>query len=166
MTFSFILMDRADATRIAQWRYEGEYEVYSFSADEETIAELLDRRSPYYAVHDEEGELVGYFVCGTAATVADTDEPRLFVEPGTLPIGLGLRPDLVGKGLGVQFVRACLEFARPMFTPERFCLYVLSWNKRALKIYERAGFHAARTFLQENKHGESEFIEMVRSARL
>ncbi|MBA2288451.1 MAG: GNAT family N-acetyltransferase [Ktedonobacteraceae bacterium] len=164
----FSLMDKATAEAIRAWRYEGAYTVYNMGSDGddkgEEMAELLDRRSPYYGVHDKQGELVGFFNVGTSALVWESDEPGIYGENRTIAIGLGMRPDATGKGMGLAFVQACLDFARREFAPEHFRLYVFPWNERAIRVYERAGFQRVRIFLQRNIHGEREFLEMSREA--
>lgn len=162
MQFIFSLMDEGDARAIQTWRYEGVYAVYSGNDDDdpEAMAELLDRRSPYYAVRNEQGELVGFFNFGTSALVWESQEPSIYIEDRTIAIGLGMRPDLTGKGLGLAFVQAGLQFARQEFAPEHFRLYVFPWNERAIRVYEQAGFRRVRVFLQRNKYGEREFLEM------
>jgi len=165
MQLSFTLMDEVDAHTIQTWHYEGQYAVYDVTADsEDHLSEMLDRRSPYYAVRDEQGELVGFFCFGTSALPYDSGQTGLYSESRTLAIGLGLRPDLTGKGLGLAFVNAGLIFAKDQFTPTSFHLFVLSFNKRAIRVYERAGFKHVYTFVQRNIHGENEFVEMYREA--
>ena len=164
--FVFSLMDKAEALAILAWRYEGVYAVYNRGSDEsdkeEGMAELLDQRSPYYVVRDEQGELVGFFNVGTSALVWESNEPGISVENRTIAIGLGMRPDATGKGMGQGFVQACLDFARREFAPASFRLSVFPWNERAIRIYERVGFRRVRTFLQCNVHGKQEFLEMSR----
>jgi ribosomal-protein-alanine N-acetyltransferase len=105
------------------------------------IEEMLDWRSPYYAVRDEQSELVGFFSFGTSCLVWSSDEPGLYVdkERKTIAIGLGMRPDLTGRGLGLAFVQAGLDFARQASVPTTFMLLVYTWNERAIRVYERAG---------------------------
>jgi [ribosomal protein S18]-alanine N-acetyltransferase len=162
--FVFALMDKAAAETIQTWHYEGVYAVYNMGSAEEGMAELLDRCSPYYSVRDELGKLVGFFNVGTSALVGESNEPGIYGEDRTISIGLGMRPDATGKGMGLTFVQACLDFARREFAPEHFQLYVFPWNKRAIRVYERAGFQSVRIFLQHNIHGTSEFLEMCRDA--
>ena len=57
-----------------------------------------------------------------------------------MEIGLGLRPDLTGRGLGLDFFRAGVEFARERFRPALIVLNVAAFNERAIAVYERAGF--------------------------
>lgn len=162
MEFTFSPMDEADAHEISTWRYEAPYDVYNpgNDGDETDISEPLDKRSPYYAVRNEQGELVGYFCYGTAGQPWEVSEPSLYVDDRVIVIGLALRPDLTGKGLGLGFVKAGLAFAREQFAPVMFHLYVLSFNQRAIRVYERAGFHNAGKITVHNMHGMVEFVEM------
>ncbi len=164
MQFIFSPMNEADAHTIKTWRYEGPYAVYNIDNDPNSLAELLDQRSPYYAVRNEQGELIGFFVFGTSAQVGNVGIPGLYSENNTITIGLGMRPDLTGKGLGLAFVNAGLDFAREQFKPDYFRLFVLAFNEHAIRVYERAGFQHVRVFVQRNIHGEREFLEMRRHA--
>ncbi len=164
MQFTFTLMNEEDAQAIMSWHYEEPYAIYNMDSDLEDTAEMLDRRSPHYAVRDEQGELIGFFSFGTSAQPWDTNEPALYTENKTIDVGLGMRPDLTGKGLGLAFVNAGLAFAREQFAPEYFRLFVLTFNERAIRIYEQAGFQRVRVFTQPNIHNEYEFLEMSRKA--
>ena len=168
MRFSCTLMDEEDARAICAWGYEGQYAVYNMGRDDgdnaAAIAEMLDRRSPHYAVRDEQGELVGFYAFGTSAQVEDHVEPGLYSENNAIFIGLGMRPDLMGRGLGLDFINAELEFGRKQFAPDSFRLFVLSFNERAIRAYEKAGFERVRIFMQRNIHGVNEFVEMMRKA--
>ena len=165
MKFFLRQINEADVQTIQSWHYEEPYTAYDLSSDpEDDPNEMLDHRSPHFAVHNEQRTLVGYFGFGTCAQPWDHDEPRLYSDAGILDIGLGMRPDLTGHGLGLEFVNAGLDFAKEQFAPERFRLYVLTFNERAIRVYERAGFERVRTFMQHNMHGTLEFLEMSRKA--
>jgi len=163
MQFIFTPMEAQDARAIAAWRYEEPYSIYNWEAEDD-LAEMLDRRSPYYAVMDEQGDLIGFFAYGSAAYVWSSDEPHLFSEGKTITIGLGMRPDLTGKGSGLAFVQAGIDFARKHFAPEQLRLYVLTFNERAIRVYERAGFERVGIYVQHNAGGDREFLEMRRKA--
>lgn len=165
MYFIFKPMKKADVLAIVQWRYEGEYAVYNLDSDpEDDASEMLDRRSPYYAVWNERNELIGFFCYGSAAQVGPIDEPSLYSEDKTITIGLGLRPDLTGQGNGLALVEAGLEFARQAYAPAYFRLFVMAFNQRALKVYERAGFRKVGVYFQQRSSGPREFVEMRRPA--
>lgn len=159
-----MLMEEVDARAIMTWRYEGQYAIYNWE-DEDDPAVMLDRRSPHYAVRDEHGELVGFFAYGSSAYVWNSGEPHLFSEQNTITIGLGMRPDLTGRGLGLAFTLAGLDFAREHFQPDYFRLYVLAFNKRAIRVYEHAGFERVGIYKQSNaEFGNRDFVEMRRKA--
>jgi [ribosomal protein S18]-alanine N-acetyltransferase len=145
-------MAQEDAEAVAGWRHPEPFSFYDWTADQDDLAELLDadlRGEAYFAVEDDEGQLVGYF----------SFKP----EGRTLVVGLGLRPDLTGRGLGGGFFAAGLDYGRERFAPERFSLAVATLNERAIKVYERAGFERARVYMHETNGGEWEFVEMRRS---
>lgn len=158
MAYTFRPMDEADARAIAAWHYDPPYAIYN-AVNPDEIADLLDQRSPYYAARDGRGDLVGFFAYGTAGEVEGFVEPRLYGSDRVLTIGLGLRPDLTGRGLGLAFVEAGMSFAREQYSPAAFRLFVLSFNERAIRVYERAGFLAVRVFRRPDG---LEFTEMRR----
>jgi RimJ/RimL family protein N-acetyltransferase len=166
MRFTFTSMTEEDAHAIQSWNYEEPYAIYNMHGSEEPNAfvEMLDRHSPYYAVHDEHNTLVGFYAYGTSAHVDSDMEPGLFVGDRMVTIGLGLRPDKTGHGLGLAFVTAGLDFARKEFAPKRFRLYVFAWNERAVRVYERAGFQWVGLHVAHHSEGDREFIEMQRDA--
>jgi ribosomal-protein-alanine N-acetyltransferase len=133
------------AAEIAEWRYEFPYEWYDTSADPRRVELFANpaRRTHLRAVVDD-GELVGF-----VNFVPDGDEVRL---------GLGMRPDLTGRGLAQPFIEAGLDYARREWRPRMFRLWVAQWNERALRAYRRAGFREVPSA------EESRFVEMERAA--
>lgn len=167
MPYTFTLANKADADAICAWQYEEPYAIYTIGnePDEENVYdEMLDPRSPHYAVRDEHGELVGFFSYGTSAQPFDSEEPGIYTDDCTVTIGLGMHPNLTGKGLGLAFVEAGLDFARQQFAPRAFRLYVMTFNQRAIRVYEKAGFLHVRVYTQHNIHGMHEFLVMGREA--
>ena len=166
MQFTFKPLDEPTARDIIGWRYEEPYTAYNVNEEDSSnvLSEMLDRRSPYYAVHNEQGELIGFFAYGTSAEVFGNQEPGLYSENHTITVGLGLRPDLTSKGLGPAFVKAGLDFARQQFAPDYFRLYVLTFNERAIRVYERVGFQRVGIYIQHSTEGKREFLEMSRKA--
>jgi RimJ/RimL family protein N-acetyltransferase len=80
-------------------------------------------------------------------------------------VGIGLRPDLKGRGRGQSFLLAQLDYAAGQWQPTTFRLFVAAWNERAIRLYERLGF---REVARETRHfelvGDHEFIRMERAA--
>ncbi len=123
------------------WRYEPPYDFYD--GDEEPV------KNPerFFVVRDDSGKVFGFYY---------------FEQKGdVLEYGLGLRPDLTGRALGLDFFRAGLEFGRERYAPRQIRLYVAAFNERAIRVYERAGFRETgrhvRNFV---KWGDVEFVEM------
>ena len=146
-------MTQADAEEIAAWRYEPPYSFYDATADEDDLRLLLDaesREGRNFGVCDDDGTLVGFFEYKPRA--ADVE------------LGLGLRPDLTGRGLGVEFVEAALAFGRERFRPAAFRLAVATFNRRAIRVYERAGFEPVREYDHATNGGIHRFLEMARPA--
>jgi RimJ/RimL family protein N-acetyltransferase len=112
--YLFRLMNEEDTREIAAWRYEAPYDFYDMTNDPEGLEKLLgppERRRGYYAVLSG-GELVGFFCYSLGGQLPGFDYPG----DGCIDIGLGLRPDLTGKGLGLKFIRAGLQFGRRRFS--------------------------------------------------
>jgi ribosomal-protein-alanine N-acetyltransferase len=147
-------MTAADARAIAAWRYPEPYAFYDSDADPADLAELLDpaewgRR--YFAADDGAGGLVGLFV--------------FKLRDGVAEIGLGLRPDLTGRGLGHSFVEAGVDYAASALGASEFALAVAAFNRRAITVYERAGFHEVRRYQHTTGGRVHEFVWMSRSGR-
>lgn len=153
MKFKIAPMSQADAVAVARWHYPDPYSFYDWTADNDDAALLLDaerRKGRFFSVQDEKGNLVGFF--------------ELQKLGNDVVIGLGLHPELTGRGLGGDFLEAGIAFAQRKFRPTRFRLSVATFNKRAIKVYERAGFTTTRSFDHETNGGVYRFLEMTRPA--
>ena len=151
MQFRFESMNETYAHTIASWHYEGIYAFYDMDQDIEDLEELLDPHNwtgQYYAVVDERSDLVGFFCFEK--------------EDEAVVVGLGLRPGCTGKGLGQAFVEAGLEYAKQEFDPATFRLSVATFNRRAIRVYEKVGFKPDGTFIHEANGSQHEFLRMAR----
>jgi [ribosomal protein S18]-alanine N-acetyltransferase len=145
-------MDQRDADAIAAWHYEPPYSFYDWTADADDLALLVDenaRKGRLFSVRDENGVLVGFF--------------EFRAEEADVVVGLGLRPDLTGRGLGRRFVGAGLAYARERFDPAGFRLSVATFNERAIRVYEQCGFQPGRRFEHPTNGGVFPFLEMTRT---
>jgi ribosomal-protein-alanine N-acetyltransferase len=164
MTSNYVFRPMSDeeARVVVTWRYEPPYDFYDMAKDSEGLEELLgppQRRSGYYDVRSG-GELVGYFCFGSGGQLPSFEYP----DDGYLDIGLGLRPDLTGRGLGLEFLLAGLEFGRRHFAPAGFRLAVATFNERAIRVYERAGFRGVEAFTHHTNYADYPFLLMTREA--
>ena len=139
----FSPMDEAAARTISKWRYEPPYEVYSMDREDadQLVSAFLKPEYAYHAIIDRAGALAGYCCFGTDAQVPGGD-----YDNSALDVGLGMRPDLTGQGLGATFVSAVLRFARQEMTPTEFRITVAEFNKRALRVWQKAGFQPVQRF--------------------
>jgi len=142
------------ASEVATWHYEPPYDFYDAASHPADAAEMRDpaRAEHFRAVladGDERLDAFWYF-----------DWPDDVVE-----VGIGLRPDLTGRGYGESFLRAQLEYASQSWEPKKYRLFVAAWNERAVRVYERLGFLEVG---RETRHfelvGEHEFLQMERAA--
>lgn len=148
--YSFKPMLQSEAEKISKWHYEGIYSFYDQKNDPEDLEELLDpitrNKGNYHAAICETGELVGY-MCYEA-------------NAGAVIVGLGLRPDLTGKGFGKGFLISIIDYVKERENSETIELSVASFNERAIRLYEGEGFKAVGTFIQETNGGKYEFKKM------
>jgi GNAT superfamily N-acetyltransferase len=124
------------ANEISGWAYPDEYAVYSFVNDEDAINELLS--GEYYACLDSARNLTGYFCFGRSARIPTAENGVYGL--GMLDMGLGLKPDLCGKGLGYAFMKAGMEYANANLKAKVLRLTVAGFNKRAMNLYRKLGF--------------------------
>jgi RimJ/RimL family protein N-acetyltransferase len=141
------------AREVSMWHYEPPYDFYDLASDPDDAAEMSDpaRAGHFRAVLGDDGSLDAFWYFNWHADVVE--------------VGIGLRPDLTGQGLGESFLRAQLDYATPQWNPTTFRLFVAAWNERAIRLYDRLGFReVGREMRRFELVGEHEFIRMERSA--
>jgi ribosomal-protein-alanine N-acetyltransferase len=153
-------MTEQDARAILAWRDEGIYAFYNADPRDlhDGLREMLD--GSYYVATDEQGALVGFFCFRAPAQVPGGHLYGLYADDA-LDVGLGLRPDLTGRGLGRDFLTVGLDFARAHFAPATFRLAVAAFNQRAIRLYEMVGFQSVATFVSPTRSGETTFLLMT-----
>jgi RimJ/RimL family protein N-acetyltransferase len=131
---------------LTEWRYPPPYDFYDGDADPVLNPER------YFEARSDDAELVGFYY---------------FEQNGSdLDYGLGLRPDLTGRGLGLEFFQAGLEFARDRYRPRRVFLHVAEFNERARRVYERAGFRVVSSHVRTfERFGAVPFLTMAEAEK-
>jgi [ribosomal protein S18]-alanine N-acetyltransferase len=130
-----------DAAVLDAWRYEPPYDFYNGEDEPVKNPERL------FLARDDAGDVLGFYYF----------EER----PDAVEIGLGLRPDLTGRGLGLQFFLDGVSFAKRTFGEKHVVLNVAAFNDRAITVYRRAGFReTGRHMRRFDRWGEVEFVEM------
>ncbi len=134
------------AREISTWTYPGEYALYSFQPDRETLEELMG--GEYFSCTESDGSLAGYFCFGAAARIPAVETEHY--ADGFLDIGLGMAPQLCGKGRGADFLTAGMDYGRTAFPPAAFRLTVAAFNERAVSVYRKLGFEISATLTHKN----------------
>jgi RimJ/RimL family protein N-acetyltransferase len=146
-----------DAQAIVDWRYEDPYSIYDAGPDE--VAGMLAPENRYYAIAREDDPLIGFCCFGPDARVRGGS-----YDDEALDIGVGLRPDLTGGGMGAAFIESVLDFGRQEFAPAGFRATVAAFNKRSLRACETAGFERIATFAGTTPKGKRDFVVLIRPA--
>jgi RimJ/RimL family protein N-acetyltransferase len=145
--------DETYGDEVATWHYEPPWDFYDLASDPEDAAAMRDpaRGDHHRAVLGEDGRLEAFWYFDRHGDVVE--------------VGIVLRPDLTGRGLGESFLGAQLEYASGLWQPATFRLFVAAWNERAIRLYARLGFvEVARETRHFELVGSHEFIRMERAA--
>lgn len=114
MGYKFEIMTQEQAEEIAfNWHYDAEYSFYDMMADKEDLVEFLDsqKRGDSNFIVTKDNDIIGFFSFTKVAI-------------NTIDIGIGLRPNLVGKGTGMGFLKAGIDFAESIYKPQKITLSV------------------------------------------
>jgi [ribosomal protein S18]-alanine N-acetyltransferase len=148
-------LERHDAEAVAAWRYQGPWRVYDPRPGDEPLSSAVG----YHAVVDGEGTLVGFVCIGQEARV-----PGLPAADGITDVGVGMRPDLVGQGLGPAFGTVALDHVRRVCGDGPLRVVVQSWNERSLRLARRLGFREAGSHACVQDGGEVSYTVLIRAA--
>lgn len=143
------------AKEVCGWKYGEPYSVYNYP-DWETctaggwaIADSLRRERELYAVYArEDGRDI---LCGFLRYMEGND---------SVTLGLGLRPDLCGKGLGAELMAIAINEYKRRFPKLALELDVRPFNERAIKCYINSGFVVTGGFTGHTPQGDVEFFHM------
>ena len=151
MDLAVLPFTEQEAAAMCSWHYPAPYNVYD-CPDWKTVhlqnwaminAEL--RQKEFYAVYAQE-EFVGFF--------------RLRQQEESILIGLGLRPDCCGQGMGKQLLALVLNTAQTRFPSISLQMEVRSFNQRAIRCYEQAGFRVVQKYRRKTAAGMTKFLRM------
>ncbi len=156
MQYTFKKIDEACAQTIVSWQYDPPYDYYNPDPNHvhQNIRRFLDRPEEYAGIYDSDRQLMGYCYFGAEAQVSGGN-----YTDGVLDIGLGLRPDLTGKGNGQAFFSAILDFSTETFSFDAFRVSVAEFNHRAIRLYRNMGFAKTTRFI--SRIDGRAFIQMI-----
>lgn len=151
MDFVFRPFEASDAETLFTWHYDPPYDRFDPERDDVEEIRAAAGAPNWFAADDTaDGSLAGFLICR--------------IGDGEVEIGLGLRPDLTGRGFGPPFTEASVELIRERWAPAAVTLDVLPWNERATRAYERAGFVRGDVYEKTFENGDSRvFLRMMRT---
>lgn len=119
-----------DKRQICEWKYDGEYKIYNLPSYEEMKAQQIGFMNPkseqnYIAFADEE-TLVGF--------------ANILEEATEVFIGIGANPELCNHHYGREILALAYHISKSRYPDKPLYLEVRTWNTRAVKCYQRAGF--------------------------
>lgn len=153
LTLTVVPMEEDHARQICEWQYEAPYDLYRWPSWERMAKEGIEfgdpalREAQYAAILDDRLSLAGF--------------AQFFPMSGVTRLGMGLRPDRCGRGEGPALARLLAEEALRRRPGDEVDLEVLTWNARAIRAYEKAGFVITDTYRRQTPTGEAEFHCMV-----
>lgn len=118
---------------------------------EKFVREDLRRGSDYFEALEKE-QLAGFFC--------------VIPVGRDVELGLGLRPDLCGKGWGRAFLGQILRFLEENYTFESCILSVAAFNQRAIKVYRACGFEDCGVTMRNTNGGEYAFLTMKKKGKI
>lgn len=143
MKLSIVPISQTSAEAITGWRYDPPYDCYNleYPPTAEAMAYFLDPTYAYHELRDETAALVGFCCFGIDAQVLGGD-----YSSTALDIGMGMRPDLTGRGWGRIFATAVIAFAETHYAPQPLRVTIATFNHRAQRVWSGLGFQPVEHF--------------------
>lgn len=139
-----------------KWRYEPPYEIYHFPhpPKPEEIEEWLDPQIAGHGMWNNAGEMVAFCTFGLDGQVSGGD-----YSAAALDIGMGVRPDHTGRGLGRSVAQSVIDFAQRTFDPPMLRVTIATFNQRAMRVWLGHGFEPKETFTSNYNQREFQIFE-------
>lgn len=152
MSFSIVRMSKVNAYNFLEWRYDPPLEIYNCpSSDyERRVSQIIGGSSgkSYFSVYDSFGDFFGVYV-------------YCFTEDEKLQIEFRVKPEMMGKGYGISFMRECIRFGKKEYSyAGSFVLRIASVNTRVQQMLSCIGFQEKSREIAPCNGQESEYIFM------
>ena len=130
------------AIAVLSWRYAHPYDCYNFKGTLESgLVEFLHPDNSFHAILNAQGRLESYCSFG-----ADGQVPGGDYRTKALDLGLGIRPELTGKGHGKYYARAVMAYGFEHYKAQRLRVTIAAFNKRAQRVWRKLGFKPEEAF--------------------
>ncbi len=138
--------------QLCNWKYEGKYSVYnppSYQSLVERKATITDQAQSYkYICYIKDNNLEAY------SSITTRNE--------TVYIGLGLNPQICGQKKGLEYLKDVIEEAQKRYPSCEIKAEIKAWNKRSIKVSEKAGFVITKQFRAGIMgEGTEDYVELV-----
>ena len=149
--FEKSFMTEKYAREISLWNYIGELEIYNLPSYEEmklnnyniTKEENYDN----YICYTNDNKVIGYVNMKTV--------------DNNIYLGIGIKPEYCGRRFGFLFINDAINEIKKKYPNYKIILEVRSFNKRAIKCYEKSGFKIKDKVIKKDRlNNLCEFVYM------
>lgn len=149
--------DAISAREFLQWQYAAPYDIYNCPPEhiDKFIQYNIDPENNVYVMFDGNDELIGYCSYGMDARVGSGD-----YSEEALDIGLMIKPELTGQGMGSDFASEVIRNGIAKYVPKKLRVTIAAFNKRAIRTWEKNGFK--RTQIFRRGRDEMEFVILTK----
>lgn len=142
-----------DKKEICSWKYENEYSIYALPSYEEMkklqTGFMNPEKENNYRAFLTDDQIVGYI--------------NLTEKETEVFIGIGVHPDCCGQGYGKKILDESIIISKELYPDKPLYLEVRTWNKRAIKCYQSAGFIIdGNAFERTTEIGKGIFFRMIK----
>ena len=136
--------------QITEWNYHGDYAMYNnppYAEQKKKGVGFANPANHFYSFYDGMA-LIGFI--------------NLCEEEAEVFFGIGVHPDMCGRGYGQQMTKVACDLSHHLFPGKPLYLEVRTWNTRAVRCYEKAGFQiVGEPVRQTTSVGEGVFYHMI-----
>lgn len=148
MKLEFRVPTKSDVDDILTWKYDGIYSFYDNDIQKEKIEWIKSfvDSDDNFSIYNDNNKLVG--------------NCSFYYIEEFFCVGLQMRPELTGKGFGIEFAKAIIDFGREKYKFNYIDLTVANFNNRAIKVYEKLGFKVIEEFVNTIRGNDYDFLAM------
>ena len=157
LIISYRPVDKTSAREFLQWQYDAPYDIYNCPPEhiDKFIEYNIDPENNVYAMFDGNDDLIGYCSYGMDARVGGGD-----YSEEALDIGLMIKPELTGQGLGATFAEEVIKNGIGKYAPKKLRVTIAAFNKRAIRVWETNGFQKTQIF--KRSRDERKFVILTK----
>jgi RimJ/RimL family protein N-acetyltransferase len=156
LQISYLPAEKQHARAFVNWQYEPPYDIYNCPPEEigDAVHYNIDPVNNVYAMLDQNEELIGYCSYGRDAQIPDGD-----YSEEAMDIGMMIKPELTGQGLGAKFAEDVINNGVGKYAPKKLRVTIAAFNKRARRVWEKNGFQQSQNFIRESDGMEFVILE-------